>query len=318
MFFPPQIGAERSAGRELHVLRTRLFHWDLANPVLIGSGPLTSCSRTMRKMLRAGAGGLVTKSIVPRADTRHCRCSRYGDVLFNRDGYSQRDIEAWEEDLGQHRGEPIIANIVADSPDELAALAVRVTRAGAEVIELGLSCPTLEEDPACCDPEKLRAFCSRVRSAVDVPLIVKLLLSTSASANREMARVARSTGMDALTIADTVPALLLDQHTAAPLLGGAGGASGAFLKPLVLKAISDIRQMGLEIIGCGGILNATDALDYLHLGCSAVQVCTFVMNQSFRAIQSLVNDLEAQLRLRGTTVGELRTQGRVQGGRAVI
>lgn len=188
-------------------------------------------------MFRAGAGGVVTKSIVAVADTRHCRCSRYGDILFNRDGYSERSPEQWEADLPQLRGQPVIANIVADTPDELAALAARVARAGAEMIELGLSCPTLDEDPICCHPDRLYAFCRAARAAVDVPVIVKLLISTSARGNREMAHIARETRMNGISLADTMPSMLLERPAAMPLLGGPGGASGPFLKPLSVPQI---------------------------------------------------------------------------------
>jgi dihydroorotate dehydrogenase len=296
---PPSTAAARNT--DAPVLRTRLFDWDLANPVLIASGPLTSSSRAISKMLRAGAGGVVTKSIVPTADTRQCRCFREGQLLFNRDGYSQHSVEMWEEELDRHRADPIIANIVADTPEELATLAVRVTRAGARVLELGLSCPTLDEDPVCCDPAKLEAFCRAVRRAVDVPLVVKLLISTSAAANREMARIAHATGMNGLTVADTVPALLLDQRTSRPVLGGPGGASGPFLKALVLKAITDVRGLGLEILGCGGVMNARDALDYMDLGCRAVQVCTLIMNESYHSIRPLLSQLETELASRAAS-----------------
>ncbi|MEM9455249.1 MAG: hypothetical protein AAGF11_13795 [Myxococcota bacterium] len=284
-----------SGASESGVLRTRFFHWDLPHPIFIASGPLSDRRRTIEKMIEAGAAGVVTKTIAPSADPRRCRCRRSGDLLLNRDGYSRRTLADWEVDLDALRGQPIIANVVADTPDELAMVCRKVVAAGAEILELGLSCPTLEdEDPICCVPEKLRDFCIAARRAVDVPIVVKLLIATSAGMNREMVRVVREAGADGLSLADTLPSLFLEP-SGAHVLGGPGGASGGFLKPLVLKAIYDVQEEAgdrMEFMGIGGVMTAEDAVDYIRAGCSIVQICTLVMNENYHAIAPLVQRLE--------------------------
>jgi dihydroorotate dehydrogenase len=310
---PPADGPRASASSARSA--TRLFHWNLPHPILIASGPLTASLRTMEKMFQAGAAGVVTKTIAPTPDERRCRCQHFGDLLLNRDGYSQHSLEQWEADLSALRGRPIIANIVADTPEELASLARRVTAAGAEVLELGLSCPTLDQDPICCYPGKLQEYCVAVRRAVDVPLLVKLLLTTSATANRHMVSIVRDAGLDGVSFADTLPSLFIESSTGMPALGGPGGASGGFLKPLVLKALYDVANSGLVMVGIGGVMSAEDALDYVKMGCTAVQICTLVMNQSYRAIQPLVDRFEELLvdadstttRLTGASTMRLRT-----------
>lgn len=304
----PSASNEPPATNLTGVTRTRLFHWDLPHPILIASGPLTNHLRTINKMFQAGAAGVVTKTITPIPDERRCRCMRSRELLLNREGYSQRSVEDWEIDLAALRGRPVIANIVADTPDDLAALARRVTAAGAEALELGLSCPTLEDDPVCCFPDKLYDFCLAVRRAVDVPLLVKLLLATSVKANRDMVRAVRDAGADGISLADTLPSLFIDK-SGSYALGGPGGLSGGFLKPLVLKSMYDVRDIAgdrLVFVGIGGILTAEDALDYIRMGCSAVQVCTLVMNESYHAIEPLVQRLQLVVSSGTTPVMEMK------------
>jgi len=257
---------------------------------MAASGPLGANLQAMKQMFEAGAAAVVTKTITPEPDQSSGGCIQFGDQMFNREGYSQRSLPEWEAELDQLRGSRIIANIFAQTPNELAALAKRMVDCGVEVLELGLSCTTVRQDPVCCDLEKLFLFCKTVRSAVDIPVLVKLQLQTSTKQNCDMVKTIERTGINGVSFADTVPAVFLHPGDGTLILGGSGGLSGPFLKPLVLKALYDISFSKLTVVGIGGIREAGDVLDYLRMGASAVQVCTFVLKEGHEAFKRLVAD----------------------------
>jgi len=267
----------------------RLFDWNLPHPIIVSSSPLSSNERAIRNLFSAGAAAVVTKTITPCPDIRIGGCSRHGEFLFNRDGYSNRSVTDWERDLDSLRTSRIIANIFAETPDELAKLARRITATGVEILELGLSCPTVGNDPICCYPTRLDEFCRAVRKAVDVPILVKLLLQTSSDQNRKMAMIVKNTGCDGICISDTLPAIVL-KSDGSKVLNGPGGLSGAILKPLVLKALYDIADIDLVTVGIGGIQGAQDVLDYLRIGATAIQVCSVLIINGVQKLEDLVQD----------------------------
>jgi dihydroorotate dehydrogenase len=268
---------------------TNLFHWQLPHPVIASSSPLTAHLRAIHHLFAIGAAAVVTKTISMQPDMRTGGCIRYGELLFNRDGYSRRTLSEWEADLETLRGQKVIANIAADTPEDVANLARRVVSKGAEIVELGLSCPSVEGGPICISPDKLGPFCRAARKAVDVPLIVKLILQTSTAGNRAMISCLKNEGINGVSISDTLPGLLLDVH-GNMMLGGSGGISGSPLKPLVLKSIYDIADMNVVILGMGGISSGQDVVDYLRVGASVVQVCSFLMRNGVQAMENLVQE----------------------------
>lgn len=286
-------------------LSTQLFHWNLPHPILVSSSPLSSHERVINSLFASGAAAVVTKTITPFPDRRAGGLSRYGDLLFNRDGYSKREISEWEHDLETLRGQRIIANIFAETPDELAKLAKRIVTRGVEIIELGLSCPTVGKDPVCFYPNMLNEFCRSVRQAVDVPILVKLLLQTAAERNREMALIAKKAGIDGICFSDTLPAVLLESN-GAMVLRGPGGISGAALKPLALKALYDISDVGLVLVGIGGIHSGQDIIDYIRMGSTAVEVCSFLIKNGIQAMGNLVDELDYLVSTQRITLHELR------------
>ncbi|GEM_PF-2055668 len=270
----------------------QLFHWELAHPIIVSSSPLSAHKQAINNLFSVGAAAVVTKTITPYPDARSGGCLRHGELFFNRDGYSNRSVSKWEEDLEALRGQKVIANIFAETPDELSILARQVVARGVEIIELGLSCPTAGKDPVCCYPSQLSEFCQAVRKAVDVPILVKLLLQTSAERNREMASMVKNAKCEGISLSDTLPAIILKAN-GSMALGGPGGLSGAALKPLVLKGLYDVADLDLVVLGIGGIKEAQDVVDYIRMGATAVQICTTLMVDGIQKLGSLVQNLTA-------------------------
>ena len=129
-----------------------------------------------------------------------------------------------------------------------------------------------------------------MRKAVDVPILVKLLLQTSYERNRDMALTVKNAGCNGVCMSDTLPSIILNSD-GSRALGGSGGLSGVPLKPLVLKALYDITDIDLVVLGIGGIKNAQDVIDYLRMGATAVQMCSALIIDGIQKLQDILQNL---------------------------
>ena len=145
-------------------------------------------------------------------------------------------------------------------------------------IEINLSCPNVAHGAAkglfaqC--PAASGAIVAEVRKNTAKPIFAKL--SAMVADITQIARACEAAGADGLILINTLPAMLVDLKTRKPALGNvAGGLSGGAIKPVALKVVWDCyRAVKIPIIGGGGIMNSTDALEFILCGASAVQVGT--------------------------------------------
>jgi len=175
--------------------------------------------------------------------------------------------------------------------------------------ELNISCPNVKKGGMQfgSDPSLASEVVGAARKAAsNRPLWVKL--SPLVTDIALIARAAEEAGADALTVANTYPAMALDFRTGRSRLGcPSGGLSGPAIKPITLRLVWETRKaIRSPIIGLGGIETADDVLDYLSVGASAVQVGTASFTDpraSERLVDTLTNVLE---RAKAFTVNEIR------------
>ena len=259
----------------------------LENPVVVGSGLLTDQERNIRKLLATGAGAVITKTIHPDPPRELSeRILRLPTGMLNSTTYSKRPVEEW---LGYLRGFaedglPVIANIHADTPEELALLAAQVETTGCRALELGISCMN-EEDGLSDTPQRVADYTAAVREATSLPLSVKLAVGETLHAR---ALAAIEAGADALSVSDTIPGAAYGDGGLE--LGGVFGYSGPGIKPLVLAAIWSLRRRGIDtpILGIGGISSSDDVRDYLGVGANAVQVYTALHTDMYSTLARIV------------------------------
>lgn len=183
--------------------------------------------------------------------------------------------------------------------------------------ELNISCPNVKKggmqfgsDPACV----AEVVGAARKAAAKRPLWVKL--SPLVTDIGLIARAAEEAGADALTVANTYPAMAIDFRSGKSRLGNpTGGLSGPAIKPITLKLVWETRKaVKTPIIGLGGIETVEDVLDYLAVGASAVQVGTASFTDP-RASQRLAGTLtKVLLRAKCFTVNELRDKFRAENG----
>ena len=136
----------------------------------------------------------------------------------------------------------------------------------------------------------------QVKAVVNVPLIVKL--SPNVADIAVLARVAVEAGADALTVANTLKAMAIDADTMLPILSNLkGGLSGPAVKPVALRCVYDIHEAlgDVPVIGCGGVTDWRDAVEFFLAGASAVQIGTAVAADT-EVFQSVTKGVESYLR----------------------
>jgi len=165
-----------------------------------------------------------------------------------------------------------------------------------------------------CDPEVSGEVTRAVRSATDLPVIVKL--SPNVSDIAEIARACEAAGADALSLINTLMGMSIDVERRIPHLRNVtGGLSGPVVKPVALRMVwSTVKAVSIPVIGIGGIMETDDALEFLIAGAKAVQVGTanFV---NPRVTMDIVEGIEAYLARHGIgdvneLIGSLKTGDR--------
>jgi dihydroorotate dehydrogenase (NAD+) catalytic subunit len=212
----------------------------------------------------------------------------------------------------------VIANVFGYTlEDYVEVIRVLEDAQGLAGYELNISCPNVKKggmqfgsDPSC-----VAEVVSAARTVASKrPLWVKL--SPLVTDIGLIARAAEEAGADALTVANTYPAMAIDFRTGRSLLGNAtGGLSGPAIKPITLKLVWETRKaVKTPIIGLGGVETVEDVLEYLAVGASAVQVGTASFTDpraSQRLSGALTNVLE---RAKVFTLNEIRDKFLTENG----
>jgi len=171
----------------------------------------------------------------------------------------------------------LIINFFGNTLKEYVELARRFDDvAGISGLEMNISCPNVKRGGIVfgTDPQMAYRLVQAVRKATALPLIVKL--SPNVTDIALMAESVEEGGADAVSLVNTFRAMAVNIHTKKPELGNTiGGLSGPAIKPIALRMVWEVAQaVNIPIIGMGGIMNATDAIEFILVGASAVQIGT--------------------------------------------
>jgi dihydroorotate dehydrogenase (NAD+) catalytic subunit len=254
----------------------------LKNPTILAAGILDETGASMRSIADAGAGAIVTKSIgrEPREGHGNPSVVELSFGLINAMGLPNPGIELFADEVKEAKkgGIPIIGSVFAGTEDELAELASMMERAGADAVELNLSCPHAKGYGAeiGSTPELVELICRKAKKAARIPVIAKLTPNTSSIAS--LAKAAEKGGADALVAINTLKAMAISPEAGLPVLANKyGGLSGAAIRPVGVRCVYEIYEaVKIPIIGVGGVSSGRDALEYIMAGATAVQIGTGV------------------------------------------
>jgi dihydroorotate dehydrogenase (NAD+) catalytic subunit len=276
---------------------------ELVNPTILASGILGFSTESLNRVAKGGAGAVVTKSvgIAPRTGYSNPTVVQAESGLINAMGLPNPGIDVYLEEIKFSKTilrVPVIVSVFGYSAEEYAAVAKKAAEAGADAVELNVSCPHVRQTGAEIgqSPKFLSEVVQQVKSAINVPLIVKL--SPNVADIAVLARAAVEAGADALTAVNTLKAMAIDSETMRPILSNVrGGLSGPAVKPVALRCVYDIYEElpNVPIIGCGGVASWRDAVEFFLAGASSVQIGTAVAEDT-AVFQAVTRGVELYLR----------------------
>lgn len=263
------------------MLETKFLDSVLKNPILDASGTFGFGSEFTPYIDVSRLGGLISKglTIKEKAGNKGIRIHETPSGIMNSIGLQNPGIEHFiEHELPEMRklNDYIIANLGGNTLEDYIEGAKLLNETDVDAIELNISCPNVKEGGMafgiqCTDAEFVT---SEVRKYITKPLIVKL--SPNAYELTRMAKVLEAAGADALSLVNTFNALAIDVERRRPIFDNiTAGLSGPAIKPIALRMVRDVcKAVKIPVIGIGGIMTASDALEYIMVGATLVEIGT--------------------------------------------
>ena len=264
------------------LLRTKIAGIEMRTPVLAASGTFGFGEEFADFVDLGRLGGIMVKgtTLAPRRGNDGIRIAETPQGMLNCIGLENPGVEHFlTEILPRIRpyGMNIIVNVSGSSVDDYAKIARRLNVDGVAALEINISCPNVKEGGmafgvTCAGASSVvRA----VRSVYDKTLIVKL--SPNVTDITEIARAVEAEGADAISMINTLLGMAIDTEKRRPILSTiTGGLSGPAVKPVALRMVWQTAQVvNIPIIGMGGIATATDAIEFLLAGATAIEVGTY-------------------------------------------
>ncbi|MGD6934044.1 MAG: dihydroorotate dehydrogenase [Candidatus Bathyarchaeia archaeon] len=289
---------------ESSLLSTKVAGLTLEAPGMLASGVLGYSAESMHRVIKGGAGAVVTKSVglQPRAGYANPTVVQVKSGLINAMGLPNPGITDYVEEISYTKTlihQPLIVSVFGYTAEEYATVAKKAAEAGADALELNVSCPHVKQTGSEIgqNPALLTEVVKAVKSAVKVPVFVKL--SPNVTDIVHLASTAAKAGADALTATNTLRAIAIDTETTKPILANIkGGLSGPAMKPVALRCVYDIREKlpDIPIIGCGGITTWQDAVEFFLAGANAFQVGTAIAFECPEVFQTINRGIEVYLR----------------------
>jgi dihydropyrimidine dehydrogenase (NAD+) subunit PreA len=298
------------------------------NPFWLASAPPTNSGEQVQRAFDAGWGGAVWKTLgVPIQNVS----SRFGAVsvggtravgFSNIELITERPLEVNFKEIYETKkkypNHALVVSLMVETRDEWRDIIKRSIDAGADGIELNFGCPhgMCERGMGSAVGQEPRVNEEITSWAVEfstVPVLVKLTPNVADIVPHGVA--AKRGGAHGVSLINTIKSIIgvdIDRMVPMPRVGGQstnGGYCGAAVKPIALHMVAALArspEFGLPISGIGGVSHWRDAVEFLLLGASTVQVCTEVMLRGYRVVEDMIEGLEAYMREHGVgTVGEL-------------
>lgn len=284
------------------------------NPFFLSSSPVGSNYEMCAKALETGWGGVVFKTIgffianecSPRFDA-----TRKESVPFvgfkNMEQISDKPLEKNLDAIARlkkdYPDKVMVASIMGENAEEWTELAKLVTQAGADIIECNFSCPQMTSHAMGSDvgtnPELVEKYSAAVRKGTHLPVLAKMTPNiTTMEVAARAAIKGGATGLAAINTIKSITEIDYDNMTCLPVVNGKSsisGYSGKAVKPIALRFIAQMAKdpelKGVPISGMGGIETWQDALEFLLVGASHLQVTTAIMQYGYRIVEDMISGL---------------------------
>ena len=261
-------------------LSVQISALQMKNPVMPASGAYDYFEDNAGVFPMSTLGAIMLKSVhrYPRPGNKPPRIAEVTGGMLNSIGIPSIGIEAVLKNgsLEHYKtlNVPVVISISGGSPVDYVEICKMLEgNPSIDAIELNLSCPNVGTGLQLASDEVLIGrTVQSVRTVTSFPLIAKL--SPNVTDIRKTAKISEECGADAVTVANTYMGMKIDIQTKKPVLGNImGGLSGPAIKPITLHMVYQAYSvLNIPIIACGGIMCASDAIEYILAGATAVQV----------------------------------------------
>lgn len=254
----------------------------LKNPVMTASGTFGYGLEFQDFVPLDGLGGIIVKgtTLHPRDGNDYPRMAETAQGMLNCVGLQNKGVDYFCEHIYPQIKDidtNMIVNVSGSSPDDYAECAARIDALERiPAIELNISCPNVKDGGmafgvTCAGAESV---VKAVRQRYHKTLIVKL--SPNVTNIADIARACEAQGADSLSLINTLMGMAIDIERRRPLLSiGTGGLSGPCVKPVALRMVWQVaRAVKIPVVGLGGISTATDAIEFLMAGATAIEIGT--------------------------------------------
>jgi dihydroorotate dehydrogenase (NAD+) catalytic subunit len=254
----------------------------LKNPVMTASGTFGYGTEYNDFLKFSSLGGIVVKGITPkeRQGNPYPRMVETASGMLNAVGLQNKGIDYFVDQIYpviSAYDTEIIVNVNGSSIEEYCEVASKIDKLDKiRAIELNISCPNVKEGGMLFGthcPSTI-AVTKAVRKVYSKSLLVKLTPNVTNIV--EFAQAVEESGADSISLINTLVGMAIDANTRKPLLSTVtGGLSGPAIKPVALCMVWKVaKAVKIPVIGIGGIMNATDAIEFILAGASAIQIGT--------------------------------------------
>ena len=263
-------------------LNVNIGNLKLKNPVMTASGTFGYGTEYSDFIDLTKLGGIIVKgtTLAPRQGNPYPRMAETPSGMLNAVGLQNKGVDHFVDKIYpqiKDLNTAVVVNVSGSTIEDYVAVAEKINALdNIPAIELNISCPNVKEGGMAfgTSPRSVENVVKAVRQAYNKTLIVKL--SPNVTDITEIARAAEAEGADSLSLINTMLGMAIDAERRRPLLSTVtGGLSGACVKPVALRMVWQVsKSVKVPLIGLGGIMNATDAVEFLLAGASAVQIGT--------------------------------------------
>ena len=263
-------------------LTTHIGALTLKNPVMTASGTFGYGLEFEDLVDLTRIGGIIVKgtTLEPRQGNPYPRMAETAHGMLNCVGLQNKGVDYFCKHIYPQIKDidsQFVVNVSGSSPETYAECAARVAELERiEAIELNISCPNVRQGGMAFGTTCAGAasVVKAVRAVYPKTLIVKL--SPNVTDITEIARAVEAEGADAVSLINTLMGMAIDAERQRPVLSiKTGGLSGPAVKPVALRMVWQVFEaVQIPIVGLGGIMNATDAVEFLLAGARAVEIGT--------------------------------------------
>jgi len=278
-------------------ISTEISGLKMRNPTMLASGILGETGESLLNAARNGAGAVTTKSIgiKPKKGNKNPTVLETEQGLINAVGLANPGIDNYENEIkiGLKSKIPLIGSIFGKDKNEFVYLAKKMESFGVSAVELNLSCPHARGYGAEIGENKKLVYeiVRNVKKSVDIPVFVKISAHTNIGS---LAKNIEEAKADAIVAINSLKGMKIDLDLRMPVLSNKiGGYSGPGIKPVGIRTVYEISSsVKIPVIGCGGIMNGEDAVEYMMAGASAVQIGSGVYYRGVDVFRKICIEIE--------------------------